>query len=94
VRAQHGACELCGRAVRFTFHHLVPSKVYKRTRFIRTHGKDGMRSTGLWLCNLCHSGIHAIIPNEKSLTESYYTKELLLSHEGIARHVAWARKQK
>ena len=53
-----------------------------------------MQSTGLWLCKLCHSGIHTIIPNEKSLAESYYTKELLLSHEGIARHVAWARKQK
>ena len=91
---QPDACELCSRAVRLTFHHLVPRKVHKRTRFIRTHGKDEMRSKGLWLCKLCHSGIHTIIPNEKSLAESYYTKELLLSHEGIARHVAWVRKQK
>lgn len=88
------ACELCGRAVRLTFHHLVPRRVHKRTRFIRRHGKDEMRSTGLWLCNLCHSGIHTMIPNERTLAESYHTRELLLSHAGIVRHVAWVRKQK
>lgn len=91
---QPNKCELCGREVRLTFHHLIPRRVHKRTRFIRRHGKEEMRSTGLWLCKLCHSGIHMIIPNEKLLAESYYTKELLLAHEGVARHVAWARKQK
>jgi hypothetical protein len=93
-QVQPSQCELCGRAARLTFHHLVPRKVHKRTRYIQRHGRDAMRSTGLWLCKLCHSGIHTIIPNEKVLAESYYTKELLLGHEGIARHVAWARKQK
>jgi hypothetical protein len=93
-KTQPDACELCGRALRLTFHHLVPRKVHKRRRLIRTHGKVEMRSTGLWLCRLCHSGIHTIIPNEKSLAESYYTKELLLGHDGIVRHVAWVRKQK
>lgn len=87
-------CELCDREVRLTFHHLIPRRVHKRTRFIRQHGKEQMRSTGIWLCTLCHSGIHTIIPNERVLAESYNTKDLLLSHEGIARHIAWARKQK
>jgi hypothetical protein len=88
------ACELCGRDVRLTFHHLIPRRVHRRMRFIRQHGKEEMRSTGLRLCKLCHSGIHTIIPNEKLLAESYYTKDLLLGHEDIARHVAWAQKQK
>lgn len=87
-------CELCGRAVPLTFHHLVPRGVHRRTRFIRRHGKDKMRSSGLWVCRLCHSGIHAIIPNERELAESYSTKERLLGHEGIARHVAWVSRQK
>jgi hypothetical protein len=91
---QPSECELCGREVRLTFHHLIPRKVHKRTRFIRRHGKEEMRCTGLWLCKLCHSGIHTIVPNEKELAESYYTRELLLSHAGIVRHVQWARKQK
>lgn len=88
------ACDLCGREIPLTFHHLVPRGVHRRPRFLRRYGKDEMRSVGLWICRLCHSGIHEIIPNEKVLAESYYTKELLLSHEGIARHVAWVRKQK
>ena len=53
-----------------------------------------MRTLGLWVCRLCHSGIHEIIPDERVLAESYYTRELLLSHEGLARHVDWVRKQK
>jgi len=88
------ACELCGREVGLTFHHLIPRKVHKRTRFIRRHGKEEMRATGLWLCKLCHSGIHTITPNEKTLAESYYTRELLLEHEAIVRHIRWVRKQK
>ncbi|MBX3436904.1 MAG: hypothetical protein KF861_05400 [Planctomycetaceae bacterium] len=89
-----GACDLCGRAVPLTFHHLVPRGVHRRQRFVRRYGKDEMRAVGLWICRLCHSGIHKIIPNEKDLAESYYTKELLLGHEGVARHVAWVSKQK
>jgi hypothetical protein len=93
-RKRASTCELCGRSVPLTFHHLVPRKVHKRTRFIKRHGKAEMRTIGLWICRLCHSGIHTILPNEKVLAESYYTKELLLAHEGIMRHVRWVRKQK
>ena len=53
-----------------------------------------MRSRGLYLCRLCHSGIHDLIPDEAQLAESFNTRELLLAHEPIARHVAWAAKQK
>lgn len=53
-----------------------------------------MQTRGLFLCSLCHNGIHDLIPDEKTLAESYNTRELLLAHEGIARHVAWAAKQK
>jgi hypothetical protein len=80
--------------VPLTFHHLVPRGVHRRQRFVQRYGKGEMRAAGLWICRLCHCGIHEIIPNEKILAESYYTKELLLGHEGIARHVAWVRKQK
>ena len=87
-------CELCSRRVPLTFHHLIPRRVHKRNRFITRFSKQIMRSTGLHLCRLCHSGIHKIIPNERVLAESYHTKELLLAHTGIARHIAWVRKQK
>lgn len=53
-----------------------------------------MRHNGLYLCKLCHGGIHDLIPDEKTLANQYPTRELLLAHEGIARHVAWVAKQK
>jgi hypothetical protein len=39
-------------------------------------------------------GIHDLIPAEKILGWSYNTRELLLAHERISKHVEWARKQK
>ncbi|MEQ8790897.1 MAG: hypothetical protein RIC55_31835 [Pirellulaceae bacterium] len=91
---QGGCCELCGRDVVLTFHHLIPCKVHRRKRFLRRHGKLAMQRRGLYLCRLCHNGIHDIIPDEQQLAESYNTRELLLAHVGIARHVRWAAKQK
>lgn len=88
-------CELCGRGnVKLTFHHLIPKKAHRRRRFQLRHSKEELRRRGLRICRLCHNGIHDIISNEIELAESYTTKELLLAHEGIARHVAWVAKQK
>jgi len=87
-------CELCGRETKLSFHHLIPCAVHKRNKFLKTFGRDEMKSRGLMLCKLCHDGIHDIIPSEKTLAESYNTKELLMAHEGIIKHVAWATKQK
>ena len=53
-----------------------------------------MRNCGFWLCQECHSGIHDLIPDEKVLSWSYNTKEQLLAHEAISRHVEWVKKEK
>ena len=53
-----------------------------------------MRNSGLWLCRPCHGGIHDIIPDEKTLGWSYHTRQLLLAHEGVRKHVEWVKKQK
>ena len=53
-----------------------------------------MHSRGILICRKCHSGIHDLIPDEKVLAETYNTVESLLAHEGIARHVAWVKKQR
>lgn len=88
------ACEFCGREKPLTFHHLIPRAVHGKKRFIDRFGKDEMRKRGLMLCKLCHKGIHALIPEEKTLAESFNTKDLLLANAALAKHVAWARKQK
>lgn len=87
-------CELCSRNQKLSKHHLIPRAVHTKKKFINRFGKEEMRKRGLMLCKLCHNGIHDLIPDEKTLAESYNTKELLLAHPAIAKHVAWAKKQK
>lgn len=86
-------CELCGRDQPLTFHHLIPKAVHSKKRFQKRYTKEQMNG-GIDICQKCHSGIHDIIPEEKTLAESYFTKELLLTHEGIVKHVEWVKKQK
>ncbi len=86
-------CELCGREKPLTFHHLIPRKNHGKTRFRKRYTLREMRTRGLYLCRPCHSGLHDLI-DEKELGERYTTKEALLAHEGVARHVAWVARQK
>jgi hypothetical protein len=88
-----GRCELCEREKPLTFHHLIPRSMHRKPRFQKRYDKREMRSRGMNICRLCHNGIHDLI-TEKELGDSYSTKEELLAHPGIARHVAWVRKQK
>lgn len=94
VRRRPDACELCGRDKPLTFHHLIPCKTHGRRRFQRRYTKHEMRNRGLYLCSPCHIGIHDLIPDETELGERYNTKELLIAHGGVARHVAWVARQK
>jgi len=91
---RHGPCELCERYVKLTFHHLIPKAMHGKNKFKKMFTVEEMRTRGLFLCKLCHSAIHEFFPSEKLLAEFYNTKEALLAHEGIARHIIWAAKQK
>lgn len=70
-----------------------PASGASQKRFRAQFGVDEMRARLIPLCRLCHNAVHEFIPSEKQLAEEYNTVEALLAHEGIARHVAWARKQ-
>ena len=90
-----GLCELCGRSGRsLSFHHLIPRHCHRKRRFRQRFTIEEMRSRGLWLCKGCHGGIHDLVPDEKVLGWSYNTKDLLLAHEGVRKHVGWVRKQR
>ncbi len=88
-----GGCELCGNDKELTFHHLIPKLMHSKPRFQKRYTKKEMQTRGLYICRCCHSGLHDLF-SEKELGESYNTKELLLAHEGVKKHVAWAAKQK
>ena len=90
-----GPCELCGRPGQsLTFHHLIPRHCHRKKRFRDRFSIREMRSRGLWICRPCHDGIHDLIPDEKDLGWNYHTRESLLAHEGVRKHVDWVRKQK
>jgi hypothetical protein len=90
-----GPCELCERTGQeLTFHHLIPRHCHRKKRFRGRYSIQEMRGRGLWICRLCHGGIHDLIPDEKELGTHYNTRESLLAHEGVRRHVDWVRKQK
>jgi hypothetical protein len=87
-------CELCGRRMKLTKHHLVPRAVHTKKRYVNRFGKKEMRRRGLMICKECHAGIHDLIPDEKELADKYHTKELLLANEAIKKHIAWVKKQR
>lgn len=90
-----GPCELCGREGKaLTFHHLIPRHCHRKPRFRRRFTIEEMRDRGLWVCQPCHGGIHDLIGDEKDLGWNYPTRELLLAHQGLSRHVAWVKKLK
>lgn len=88
------ACELCGRNKPLTKHHLIPRAVHGRARFRRRYSKSEMQQRSIMICRLCHDGIHDLIPDEKLLAEQFNSKQSLLDHAGLQRHIAWVRKQK
>ena len=92
ARIKHGKCELCERNVALTFHHLIPKKIHRRTHFQKEHSKDTLNE-GINICRRCHTGIHKLY-DEMTLAKKFYTLQLLLSDEAVARHISWVAKQK
>ena len=92
---QAEACELCGRdEVALTEHHLIPRAVHRKKAFRKRFDLDEMRRRKLMVCRKCHRGIHRLIPDERTLAREYNTREALLGHEALRRHVAWVRRQR
>jgi len=86
------ACCLCGRQVPLTFHHLIPRKVHRRT-YYRKHMDRETLNLGIYVCRLCHRGIHKL-HDEMTLAKELNSLEALKADPDLARHVAWAAKQK
>lgn len=92
ARIKHGECELCKRQLSLTFHHLIPKKMHRRTHFKKAYSKVAL-SAGINICRRCHSGIHRLY-DETTLAKQFNTLEALRADEAVAKHCAWAAKQK
>lgn len=87
-----GECPLCGRWIQLTFHHLIPKKLHRRTRFKKNYSKTELNQ-GVWVCRLCHDGIHDRY-DEMALAKQLATWESLKTDPQIQRHAEWVAKQK
>ncbi len=87
-----GECELCGRHTDLSFHHLIPRKMHRRAHFKKHYSKEQLQA-GVLLCRLCHRGIHRLY-DEMTLAKQFQDLASLRSDPAIAKHVAWAQKQR
>ncbi|NEQ44248.1 MAG: hypothetical protein F6K00_12115 [Leptolyngbya sp. SIOISBB] len=90
--AQSGECPLCGRSLKLAFHHLIPKKLHRRTRFRKTYAKAEL-SQAIWICRLCHDGLHDHY-DERTLAKYFPTLESIQIDSKIQRHAEWLAKQK
>lgn len=85
-------CPLCDRAVPLTFHHLIPKKLHRRTRFKKSYSRAELNQ-GVLICRLCHNGIHDHY-DEMTLAKEFDTFEKLQADASIQRHAEWVAKQR
>ena len=74
------------------FHHLIPRKVHRRNFFRKNFSKEEL-NRGVWICRLCHKGIHKTY-SELDLAKNFNSLSRLATDPIIMRHVKWAEKQK
>lgn len=91
-RSGHERCATCGRATRLTFHHLIPRKLHRRKFFRRHYDRDTLNA-GIRICRSCHVAIHRRF-DEMTLGKSFNQLEDLQTDDSLARHFAWASRQK
>lgn len=91
-REKHGVCPLCGRESRLTFHHLIPRKLHRRTRFKKNYSKETLHR-GVEICRLCHGGIHDVY-DEMTLGKHFSSLKALREDASLRRHFDWVAKQK
>lgn len=92
LRPHNGRCACCNRSVPLTFHHLFPRKVHRRKRFQQAFSKDQLNQ-GIFICRLCHQGIHRRY-DEVTLATRFSSLPQLLADPKLAKHFLWVGKQK
>lgn len=86
------SCPCCTRMLPLTFHHLIPKKVHRRTRFSRRY--DGnILNQGIYICQDCHRHIHGTY-DEMRLANDYSVPEALINDPVLQPHFQWLAKQR
>lgn len=98
-------CELCGREMPLTVHHLIPRSTHG---FYQSHASllpqfhpPRTCATKLELslhqarvCRPCHSQIHRLVPDHRVLATEFGTVERLLTREDVRKWVSYISSQR
>jgi hypothetical protein len=84
-------CEMCGREMRLTFHHLTPRDMH--AKYLKKGYTREFLNLGVMICRPCHSKIHSSEDN-KTLAREYNTLDKIMGHPDIVRFVNYVRKQR
>lgn len=87
-----GDCPFCLRHLPLTFHHLVPRKLHRRTRFRKHYSREEL-NRGIDICRQCHDGIHQRY-DEMRLYREFSTPAALAADPELARYFEWVGRQK
>jgi hypothetical protein len=87
-----GVCPACGRETGLTFHHLIPRKVHRRQFFKKNYSKQQL-GQGIYLCRLCHDGIHDRF-DELTLAKRFADPVALLHESSLQSHFKWVARQR
>jgi hypothetical protein len=90
--ARTGECPLCQRNTALTFNLLIPKKMHRRRFFQKTYKRQQL-AEGVYICRLCHNGIHRLF-DEMALAKSLNTLENLLQDEALQKHCRWVARQR
>lgn len=85
-------CPACRRKTQLSFHHLIPRKAQRR-RFFRKHYSRAQLALGIYVCRLCHDGIHDRF-DEITLAKQFREPGRLLLEPRLQTHFAWVARQK
>lgn len=90
----NGSCDLCCRpSLDISKHHLIPRACHSTRWFEKRFTKEEMGKRAVWVCRECHHAIHDAVPKEKDLGRYWNTKELLITHPHMIKHIAWMKKK-
>jgi len=85
-------CQLCNQVRDLTFHHLIPRKLHRRSRFQKRFSHDEL-NTGIRICKLCHRGLHRTY-DEMTLATKFSSVEAIRADDALLRHIYWSSRQK
>ncbi len=91
-RGRVGSCPFCHRELPLTFHHLIPKKLHRRTRFRKQFSREEL-NRGIDICRQCHDGIHDRY-DEMTLYRDFDEPAKLAADPALARYFEWVARQK